>query len=173
MTDHSITSPYSDSILAHLAYQGSRNDCGPCSAATVINGLIGANVDPLDLAQEMNKPRWHGPLPLVRRIPDSATFPWGMTDVFRSYGLQASWKIMTPFAHLLNTLQLGALALPIIGSWNPTWAHIMTLIQYDPQRGLGFANTQYPQPTVFWMSEQEFKSKWRFALQCVVEVKNA
>lgn len=173
MTDQLITSPHAEIILENLLFQGSRNDCGPFSAATVINALKSTNLDPIALAEEMNHPSWRGPLPLIRRIPNSATFPWGMVDVFNAYGLQASWRIMTSYEYILEALALGVIVLPIIGSWNPTWAHIMSLIQHHPEHGLGFANTQYPQHTYYYLPVNDFISKWRFALNCIVEVRNA
>ena len=57
----------------------------------VVNALRNEDLDGFDLAEKMNKPRLRGIFPIIRRWPNSATFPWGMIDVFRDHGLKARW----------------------------------------------------------------------------------
>ena len=81
-----IISPHIDAILAALQHQGDSNDCGPYTTATILNALLDLNLDGSQLAQQMDKPVWRGPLIVIRRVPNWATFPWGIVDVMREHG---------------------------------------------------------------------------------------
>ena len=105
MFENRIDSIYQASLLASLQYQGDSNDCGPYTIATVINALLKLQIDPSDLALEMARPVWRGIFLVIRRIPNWATFPWGMVDIFRVYGLKASWKLFTPIDYLIDKLK--------------------------------------------------------------------
>ena len=65
-----IQSPFTPQLLDNLQYQGSSNDCGPYTTATVINAIRKQNLVGDDLAKQMNKPRWRGIFPIFRRIPN-------------------------------------------------------------------------------------------------------
>lgn len=173
MTAAPIESPHTSVFLASLQFQGTSNDCGPYTTATVLNALRGLDIRAADLAQQMNKPIWRGPLLVIRRIPNWATFPWGMVDVFRSYGLQASWHPFTPVQYLFETLGRGRVLMPMIGAWKPLWAHVMTLVAWDPLQGWGFANTQVEDHKIYWLSDKTFKTQWQAMGHLLVEVKNA
>jgi hypothetical protein len=166
-----LLSPKSSTILAALQCQGQRNDCGPFTTATVINALKGTQIDALQLAEEMNRPRWRGPLFIVRRVPNWATFPWGMVDVLRQHGLNASWRAFANFDQLRAGLTRGDTLMPIQGEWKPLWAHVMTLVAFDDEKGWGFANTQYEHHDVDWWSDEKVKKLWGNMAHLLVEVK--
>jgi hypothetical protein len=169
----SIFSPYQERILNALQYQGERNDCGPFTTATVINALRELNLDALQLAEEMNKPVWRGIFYIVRRIPDWATFPWGMVDVFRSYSLSARWRPFATTHYLKEALGQGKVLMPILGEWrSPIWAHVMTLVVWDEAQGWGFANTQYRHHHIDWLPNEIFSRQWRAMGHLLIEVFN-
>jgi hypothetical protein len=166
----SFLSPHQPAILAALQYQGFSNDCGPYTTATVLNGIKGLQIDPAALAEEMNRPRWHGPIPLIRRIPRWATFPWGIVDELRSHGLNAGWRLFAREEHLLEGLDQGRVLMPVIGSWRPLWAHVMTLVVWDAERGWGFANTQRSDHSIDWFEHKRFIKQWRAMGRLLIEV---
>lgn len=170
MIQQELVSPFADRILANLLYQGATNHCGPYSATTVINTLKNLHLNPETIAQELNKPIVRFFVPIARRIPNSATFPWGMVDIFNQFGIKASWHCFTSFNHLLDDFQKGLILLPVIASLKPFWAHIMILIIVHPEKGVGFANTQIAYPVIDWITEKQFRQQWQLTFNCVVEV---
>ena len=170
MTTKIISSPHKNIILTKLEHQGGSNDCGPATAATVINSLRKTNLNSKALAQKMNKPRKVGILPIIRRIPDWMTFPWGMVDIFHEYGLYASWKINSSFDYLKESMVQGKIVMPIVGSWRPLWSHVMTLLVCSPGKHWGFANTQHELPEIFWVQDHIFRRQWRVMGNLLVEV---
>jgi hypothetical protein len=168
-----IISPYADKILDALQYQGHRNDCGPFTTATVLNALRGLNLDALALSNEMDKPVWRGIVYVVRRVPNWATFPWGMVDVFRSYGLHARWRLFAGTKYLKESLPQGKVLMPIIGQWRPSaWAHVMSLVAWDDTLGWGFANTQHKHHNIEWRTNQEILHRWKAMGHLLIEIEN-
>lgn len=159
--------------MAALQYQGSRNDCGPFSTVTVINALLGLNLNAIDLAHEMDRPIWRGPKFIIRRVPNWATFPWGIVDMLRSYGLEATWRLFASVDQLRQALPQGVVMMPIIGEWKPLWVHVMTLVAYDPLQGWGFANTQYDHHFISWLSDETFRARWKALFRILIEAKPA
>jgi hypothetical protein len=168
--DTTILSPYQDILLNKLQYQGNNNDCGPFTVATVINSLLGLEVNAAELASEMDRPVWRGPKFIIRRVPHWATFPWGMVDIFRNYGLLASWQMFNHVEDLWDRLSGGYILMPILGNWLPLWAHVMALVKWDPNQGWGFANTQKPDHQISWLSDSQFRAQWQFIFRTLVEV---
>ena len=168
-----LFSPHRDNLLSSLSFQGQSNDCGPYTTATVLNAMRGLNIDPEELAREMDKPVWRGPMFVVRRVPRWATFPWGMVDIFRSYGLEAGWRPFASKSYLRSAISQGIVLLPIIGSIIPLWAHVMSLVAWDEIQGWGFANTQFSHHSIHWLSDEKFTKQWRAMVNLLVEVKNA
>ena len=170
MTDM-IQSPYTNQILENLQFQGSSNDCGPYTTATVINALRGKNLIGDILAEQMNKPRWRGIIPTIRRVPNWSTFPWGMADVFKDFGLQARWWFRVPLSYLRPAIANGHILMPISGVWRPkAYAHVMTLVAWDSERGWGFANTQFNHHRISWVPHQEFHKNWNNYARLLVEI---
>lgn len=166
-----IYSPHIQPLLDELQYQGQRNDCAPFTIATVVNAFFQAGLSGEQLGQAMNRVRWRGIIPVVRRIPDWATFPWGMVDVFKDYGLEARWRFFASVDYLKTRLLDGYILMPIIVSWRPTWAHVMTLVAWDEQRGWGFANTQTRHSDIYWLEHDHFCQRWRNGAHLLVEIK--
>lgn len=156
-----IQSPHLHQVLSALQYQRGSNHCGPFTTATVINALCAERLDGARLAEEMNHPAWRGPFPVIRRIPNWATFPWGMVDVFRQHGLRASWQFLGNPKLLKEELPLGFVFMPVIGSWFPLWSHVITFLSWHPGRGWGFANTQSRRQELYWLIEDRFLAQWR------------
>lgn len=165
-----VLSSQSDQLLACLQCQGASNDCGAFTSATVVNALTGSKIQGEKLADEMEHVVWRGVFPVLRKIPNSATLPWGMADVFRKHGLKARWRFFTKLAYLPQALIDGTILMPIIGEWKPLWAHVMTLIAWDPAKGWGFANTQYAAKETFWLPDAVFQRQWKAMGHLLVEV---
>jgi hypothetical protein len=157
-----LVSPHAAQLQAAHACQGKSNDCGPFSAAIVLNALLKAGVDPEQVARELERPRWWGPLPRVRRVPGYATFPWGVADALREHGLQASWRPWASTARLQRGLASGELLLPIYGGWKKgtPWAHFAVLAAHDPERGWGFVDPQHEHGGLVWHRDERFRRKW-------------
>jgi hypothetical protein len=172
MASKTILSTHILPILAALQYQGRSNDCGPFTTATVLNALKGLNIDAAQLAQEMNKIRWKGPFPVVRRIHNWATFPWGIVDELRTRELNASWRFRARVEDLYSGLESGYVLMPVIGSWKPLWAHVMTLITWNPGKGWGFANTQRNDQKIDWFEDAYFQSRWNAMGRLLVEIRD-
>ena len=104
-------------------YQGQTNDCAPFTVVMVINALTGANLRGADVAREMNRPRLRGVIPVVRRIPGWATFPWGIVDELERHHVRSRWRFGATDIDLFAALREQRLALPIFGERWPLWAH--------------------------------------------------
>jgi hypothetical protein len=166
-----LKSQYTEKFLDNLQYQGSSNDCGPYTTATVINAMCGQKLVGDELAEAMNKPRMRGFLPVIRRIPNWATFPWGMLDIFRDYDLHGRWWFRVPLSYLKPALTAGHILMPIIGEFRPKpWAHVMTLVAWDPEKGWGFANTQYSHRRISWVPDPLFQERWNRYGRLLVEI---
>jgi len=169
-----VTSTYCEAVLACHQFQRHSNDCGPFCAAMVIGALTGRRLDPVALAREMDRPRRRailGVLPLVRRWPGSATFPWGMVDVLREHGLRARWRALAGADTLRAGLDAGHLFIPIIGAIRPKpWAHYLVLLAHDPARGWGFADPESREGVLSWRTDERFARRWRTYGRQVIEV---
>lgn len=155
-------------LIKFHAWQGKSNDCGPFTTAIAINALHDEKIlDPSQLAQKMNQPtlRWRGllPIPVIRRLPNYATLPWGIADVLGEYGVRARWRFGATLNDLWRTLDQSRLALPIIGEINlprSLWAHVKILVAHDPLKGLGFIDPAHPKAEVAWQPEDQFIRLW-------------
>ncbi len=166
-----LHSPHEASIVNALQWQGFTNNCAPFTLATIVNALTGSSIDGAWLAKQMNKPVWRGVIPVIRRIPNWMTFPWGMVDVLREYGFRARWGINSTFDTLRYSLQQGNISIPVVGSWKPISSHVMTIVAWDSSGSWGFANTQLNEKKIDWVSEDWFKNHWKLTARMLVEVK--
>lgn len=160
MSPSSLQSPYIEKLLSNLQFQGYTNNCGPTTAATVCNALLNLDLRGPELAEQMNRIVWKGIVPKVRRIPNSATLPWGMVDIFHLQGLQSKWRLFARTSYLFEGLARGLILMPMIGSLKPFSAHVMTLVAWDREKGFGFANTAYEQRDIFWETDPRFRATW-------------
>lgn len=168
-----LYSPHRDELLKSLQFQGQSNDCGPYTTSTVLNALLDLHIDAANFAREMDKPVWRGPIFIVRRVPHWATFPWGIVDTLKEYGLHATWRPFASISYLKREITRSKVLMPIIGSIIPLWAHVMTLIGWDDQHGWGFANTQLNHHNPYWLSDEDFAKQWRAMMNILIEVHNA
>jgi hypothetical protein len=166
-----ILSPHTQRLLSALQWQGQKNDCGPFTTATVLNAMRGLAIEADKLARQMDRPRWRGPLFVIRRVPNWATFPWGMVDVFRENHLYAWWDLFTRPETLKQELPGDRVLMPVIGSYKPLWAHVMTLVAWDTTKGWGFANTQYPDHDIFWLDNATFQTQWNRLGRLLIRVR--
>lgn len=156
-----IFSPYIRPLMRAHQFQGNSNDCGPFSTAIVLNATLGLNMDGHDLARRMNNPHWFLFIPILRRIPDWATFPWGIVDILRSFRLQAGWRLFASSMQLLTGLLEGQIVMPIFGGWNPPWAHMAILAAYHDVMGWGLINPANEDGGLQWLPDDEFLPAWR------------
>ncbi|MBN1537029.1 MAG: hypothetical protein JW908_09880 [Anaerolineales bacterium] len=168
-----IHSPHEASIINALQFQGNTNDCAPFTIATIVNAFSGLSTDGAALAKKMNKPIWHGIFPVIRRIPNWATFPWGVVDVLKEFGFLAHWGFRSNSDFLRLSIQKGNLPIPIIGSWRPLFAHVMTCVAWDSDGLWGFANTQISEKKIDWIPEDYFNKHWNSYGKMFIEVKLA
>ena len=70
---------------------------------------------------------------------------------------------------LKQTLPKRKTLMPIIGSINPLWAHLMTLVAWDPHKGWGFANTQSSRQNIHWVTDSYFTSHWNVMVHLLIE----
>lgn len=162
-----VTSCLVPALLGAHQPQGDSNDCGPFAVAMALGALLGPGraATPDALARAMDRPRWGGLLgilPLVRRIPRSATFPWGLADAAREAGLVARWRPLAGTDHLLAALVRGEAPLVYVGGWRPRpWGHVAVLAAWDPERGWGFADSLSPRAEIVWRPDAVFRRQWR------------
>jgi len=152
-----------ETLRRYHQYQAQSNDCAPHTIAIVVNALKGQELLKGDeVAKAMNKPRLRlGILPLIRRIPDWATFPWGVVDEFRQHGIKARWRMGANVGDLRRALDEDRIPMPIIGEIkiSGTWAHIKPLVEIDPGQGYGFVD---PASTFAqtWQKPADFEQQW-------------
>ena len=172
-----VQSPLTPALLARHSCQGSSNDCGPYAVAMIIAALRGAaEARPPELvARAMERPRPRavlGIFPLIRRLPGSATFPWGVVDIARQAGLAASWRPLASRDRLLACLVRGEVPVVFIGGWRPRpWGHVTVLVAWDAERGWGFADSLSRQAEVLWRPDDVFRRQWRALGQLLVTVR--
>ena len=150
-------------LTRYHQYQAQTKDCAPYTVAIVINALKGKNLVGEAVAREMNRPRWSKgliPVPVVRRIPNWATFPWGIADELGRHGVRACWRFGAREEDLLTALKDDRIALPIIGAFRPLWAHVKILAAHDPAQGWGFLDPAHPRPEITWDSPNLFALLW-------------
>ena len=124
--------------------QGDTDDCGPHVVAMAVNFWHGDSILAADdVAREMNRPRLRRSLlPLiVRRIPNWATFPWGIVDMLGRHGVPARWRTGAGEADLGRALREDRLALPVFGEPLRRGAGADRLGPYRDRVRLGPADT--------------------------------
>ena len=185
-----VISPYSKAVLDHHEFQGRTNDCGPFCVAMIVNAVMaqpvagtavtphpvaGTAVTPhpvagAAVAQETTRLGSRGLLPVVRRIPGSATFPWGLVDVLADHGLRASWRARGDEAGLRAILASQRLPIVALGGWRPLWGHWVVVLAHSPDLGWGLADPGTPGNDLVWLAEARFQGWWRALGRIVVDV---
>lgn len=161
-------------LVEYHQFQGKSNDCAPHTVAIVVNAYKHQKVLEGDaVAQEMNEPRLRlSLLPLViRRIPNWATFPWGIVDELRENGIPARWRIGATPADLQKALDEGRVPMPIIGEIKipGIWAHVKPLAEIDSNRGYGFVDPAHAVAEITWQPKDDFERLWKNFWHLLVE----
>ena len=165
-----ITSPYLKNLLQAHHFQGKTNDCGPFSTAIVLRALQRTDLEGSILAKQMNAIRWRGILPILQRIPDWATFPWGIVQTLKKFGLRSYWTAFQTESTLIRALRQGMVPIIILGQWKPLWAHYLILVAQDDQQGLGFVDPAHPKPQIVWYQRADFNRLWKHYGQVIITV---
>jgi hypothetical protein len=155
-----ILSPYLDDLQKRHQFQANSNDCGPFCAAIILNIFKDLDISGPDLARRMNRIRWKGVFPLLRRVPNWATLPWGIGDVMLEEELPASWRMMRTIYDLFEGLDRNQISIVLVGGYRPLWAHYKILAAHDAVKGWGFINPASPSSDLQWDSHAQFLSLW-------------
>jgi hypothetical protein len=164
-----IESRYSSLLLSHHQFQGKYNDCGPYNAAIILNSLKDKKIDARELSIQLNHIEMKGILPVIYRIPNWATFPWGITRLLREAGITAKWKVWVKPQYLISHL-VDQIFIVIIGSIIPLWTHYKILTVFDPDLGWGFVDPALKEPSISWQSKNSFLSQWNKIGRMVIEI---
>lgn len=157
-----IESSHTPKYLQKHQYQGQSNDCGPYCTAILLNYMRKTDIRGEQLGELMNKIAWKGIFPVIQRIKNWATFPWGVCEQFRAHGVKARWRVFTRPEILLSNLVRNIHTILIIGELRPKpWAHYLILSAYDAQKGWGFINSALSSPRIDWIPEAKFEQMWR------------
>ena len=171
-------------------YQKESLNCGPYSLSIVANALLDEErFDPDVVAEELNRPSVaSSPIPhlVIRRIPNSATFPWGIADYLRQHGFRAKWRPWGNMDRLLKNLRDQVATIVMIGEpvkFEGTkytgWAHVKPVYGYEEGVGLAFVDPGYPKDPddvwggqgIFWQDEKSFLREWANLLRIMIEVR--
>ena len=188
-------------VYRYHQYQGYTNDCGPTSVAIAVNALLGERaLEGPDVAKEMSRVifAWR-PFPhiVVPRIPDWATFPWGIVYYLQKQGFRARWRPFGTLERLERNLRADRLTMVILGEpwgWRRVetdalwpwkrwayvgWAHVKILFGQLPGRGFLFVDPGYARASdaerlehhgLFWQDEETFMHQWRNLFRILIEV---
>lgn len=177
-------------VYRYHQYQGVTNDCAPASLAIAVNALRGERaLMGSAVAQEMNRiaVEWR-PFPrvTVSRIPNWATFPWGMVRYMTRLGFRACWRPFGTLERLEQNLRADRMTMVIVGEpwrwrgWSYAgWAHVKILFGELPGHGFLFVDPGFPRSPspdrlehhgLFWQAKGEFLRQWRNLLRLYVEV---
>lgn len=168
-------------LEAYHVWQRDTNDCGPHVVTMAINFWRGSEIRAAHVvAQEMNRLRIGVGFPplVVRRIPNWATFPWGIADMLRQHGIPARWRFLAGEAALFRALEENRLVMPIYGEpfrridgrWRG-WSHVVILLGWDAaqQQYLFVDSSQRAAPT--GKPREEFLQQWRNMGRLIVETR--
>jgi len=156
-------------LMAHQ-FQADSNNCGPYCTATAIQTLRHKTISGAQVAMEMNAIDWHAFPPVISRINNWATFPWGITHYLKKNDISSRWKILQQPEALVTSLSSGNLPIVLIGGFKPAWAHYMILISTHPDLGFGFCDPAHPYPEINWKEVGQFLDQWKNYGRTFIEV---
>jgi hypothetical protein len=146
------------------------------------NGLRDAAVvaDPDALARKMEGPPSERGMVLPARIPNWATFPWGVAGILRSLGFKARWRPLAATRDLWANLNRNRVTIVIIGEpWRRRdgkyagWSHYKLLYAWDPEEGWAFVDPAADEDVIFsYQDEAAFDRLWRNMGRQIIEVEN-
>ena len=155
-----ITSPYLEQFYSHHQFQGLSNNCGPFCAAAAMNILKQKQIMGADLGRTMERIEWKNKLPVIRRIRNWATFPWGIQDILQEEKIPARWMLFQNTKKLLQMLPQENILIVLIGNYFPAWAHYKILGAFDPKCGFGFIDSAFRDGELHWDTAMYFKKYW-------------
>ncbi len=166
---------------SYYQHQGDSNDCGPHVVAMAINFWRGTEeLDGHAVAQIMNRPRVQAAwFPLViRRVPNWATFPWGIADMLRQHDIPARWRLYATEEHIQRALRENRLIMPMFGEpfrrrdgHYSGWSHVALISGYDEatEEYIFVDSSEYHAPTR--RPRAEFLQLWGNLARLLVETK--
>jgi len=167
-----FTSPYTQALIIDHQYQAQSNNCGPFCAAMTINTIKGTHIDGNDLASSMNRPRLNIVFPVIRRIPDYATFPWGIVDALGEYSVKSTWKFFQTFSDLSSLLPQLNLLIILTATNNPLNGHYRILVSMEDDQ-IGFIDPGYPAKDIQYQPRPAFLLEWQKAFNPIIIVQAA
>jgi hypothetical protein len=163
-------SKYSSILISNHQFQGKKNDCGPFCAAIILSALSQNKTSGSDLSNQLNQIQWKGIVPVIYRIPNWATFPWGIARWLRDTGINARWKFFVKAEYLRANLQK-TIFIVTIGNLFPLWAHYKILTAFHADLGWGFVDPALNRSAIFWQTNDRFISQWNVFGRSVIEIK--
>jgi len=149
-------------------YQGITNNCGPFSTAIALNAYLDTDkYQGEKITQQMNE-SWR------YRIPNNATWPWGISHYIRQQGVPARVGLFVSERQLHKTIEQNKVVIVLTGGLETTninilgrefelkikpWGHYKVLTGYDPKRGYQFADPQ--EGKIVFQPRQDFLDEWR------------
>jgi Peptidase_C39 like family len=155
-----ITSRFLPQLIINHQFQGRTNNCGPCCAAITINTIKGTQLSGEKLADELNRPKFTSGFPFIRRIPNWATFPWGITSLFHDFGIAGKTTILSSDSVILASIIQGKIPIVVLGDYHPLWAHYIIIGAYSSQSGWGVIDPAINLQKIWWMPFDYFYEKW-------------
>ena len=178
-------------LYKYHQHQGHSNNCAPTSLSIAANTLLGVERfrGPV-VAEEMNRVAFEmRPLPhlVVRRVPNWATFPWGVVHYLRTHNFRAKWHLRGTIENLVHNLETDQITIVIGGEpflikdrRFKSWSHAKLLFGYTPGKGFLFvdpAHQKNPSSSdpwrrygLSWQPEQEYLELWRKMGRIYIEV---
>jgi hypothetical protein len=155
-----ITSRFLSKLIINHQFQGKTNNCGPCCAAITINTIKGTKLLGGKLADELNRPKFSSGFPFIRRIPNWATFPWGITSLFHENGIAGTSTFLSRDSIILASIIQGKIPIVVLGDYHPLWAHYIIVSAYHSQLGWGIIDPAINIQKIWWMPFDYFNEKW-------------
>lgn len=118
----------------------------------------------------MNSVDWSTFPPVISRIRDWATFPWGIIHYLKKKTVSSRWRVLQQPEKLVASLAARNLPIVLIGGFKPAWAHYMVMVSTHPELGFGFCDPAYPYPEVHWLSSEIFLDQWNAYGRTFIEV---
>jgi hypothetical protein len=154
-------------------WQGPTNDCGPFSAAIVTNALLDTHVADGPLVAQSMTGRT-----IPERIPNWATFPWGVVRALRRMAVRARWHVGASESKLVQNLDEGRTTIVIVGEplrfeegEYKGWAHYKVLYAWDPVEGWAFVDPAARRSKVYTYQDAEtFRRQWTLMGRQLVEI---
>jgi hypothetical protein len=128
---------YQTDLFLWHQYQGDNtNDCAAFSIAIMGNAFLNrSQFEGFKVAREMEKVTLvTSPLPhlTLRKIPQWATLPWGVSGYLQSQHIPAKLNWFASVDHLLRNIREGRLTIVILGDLLKGWGHAKVVYGYEP-----------------------------------------